>query len=79
MALLRSKPELRVFSLGGTHSRLGWFLRSRTTTGAHPSGTQWGAEEPCAPLSAEDPQMEQQDNTWAITVKHSGLQVSGKE
>lgn len=42
-------------------------------------GTQWGAEKPCAPPSAQDPRMEEQDNTWAITVKHSGLQVSGKE
>lgn len=58
---------LTAFSLGCTHSRLGGLLSSTATTGAHPMGTQWGAEKPCAPPSTEDPKMEQQDNTWAIT------------
>lgn len=46
---------------------------------SHHRGSSHGAQKPCAPQSAEDPKMGQQDSTWAIRAKHSGLQVSGEE
>lgn len=69
MALLRSGGLTQTRT--GVHpQQAGMVPQSR---GAHPTETQ----RPRAPLSAEDAQMELQGNTGAITVKHSGLQVSG--